>query len=472
MKRSGMLVSVMLLFLPLFSLSQPGSSCSSPIPITMDSISRSYPISAATGGNVVCTSLGTSPITYFSLVANSSAQNMILKITGPNTGWVEVAFYNSTSCTNGNFQAASSICFYDGTGLWAPSQNFVITPNQTYILRIKTATTGSLTIQGYYYTPPNNSCATAMPIGTILTFDNNAAHNPATGISPAGVCAVNLTNTALYTYTVDYTGPTGISLENLICDNNYQSDLLNLGFQVGIFKGSCAGLTNVACYIAVQGNIQFSGGTQAAGTQMYIAINGILSSNCDYGIRAINALVLSATLKHFTAWKTSEGNILKWVSLKEKDNAFFEVERSVDGNNYTTIDRITGQNNSDVEKNYEYPDPSPPAKCFYRLKMIANDGKKTYSNVIRVERQAKINSKITFNNIVTDQIVLQTADLKQDKLLIKIVDGAGREVYHQDTRINSRNSLINVNTNNISKGLYYLILSGVDYKEAFPFIKS
>ncbi|HET9434597.1 MAG TPA: hypothetical protein VFO37_12610 [Chitinophagaceae bacterium] len=167
MKRNCILICVILL-VPFLSFSQPGSSCASPYSITMDSISRSYTISASTGSNVLCTSSGTSPVTYFSVVANSSAQNMILKITGPNTGRVEVAFYNGTSCTNGNFETESSICFYDGTGLWAPSQNFVITPNQTYILRIKTAVTGTLTIQGYYYTTPNNSCATEMPISTIL----------------------------------------------------------------------------------------------------------------------------------------------------------------------------------------------------------------------------------------------------------------------------------------------------------------
>src|SRR4030095_1643129 len=189
MKRSGIFICAILL-VPFLSFSQPGSSCASPIPITMDSISRSYTISASTGSNVVCTSLGTSPVTYFALVANSSAQNMILKITGPAV-WVEVAFYDGTSCTTGNLETESSICFYDGTGLWAPSENFVITPNKTYILRIKTATTGSLTIQGYYITPPNNSCATAMPIGTILSFDNNAAHKPAVGISPAGACVVS-----------------------------------------------------------------------------------------------------------------------------------------------------------------------------------------------------------------------------------------------------------------------------------------
>src|SRR5215204_1036700 len=410
MKRSGIFICVMLL-VPIFSFSQPGSSCASPIPITMDSVSRGYTISASTGSNIVCTSSGTSPVTYFSFVANSSAQNMILKITGPNTGPVEVAFYDGTSCTNGNLEMASSICLYDGAGLWAPSANFVITPNQTYILRIKTAATGTLTIQGYYYTPPNNSCATAMPIGTILSFDNNAAHKPVVGISPASACVVNFTNTALYTYTVDYTGPTSISLENLVCDNNYQNDGNNSGFQVGIFKGSCAGLTSVACYIGVSG-AQFGGGTQAAGTQMYITINGILSSNCEYGIRAINAAVLAADLKYFTAFRSPNGNILEWVSLKEVENAFFEIQRSIDGRSFTTIDRVNGQVNSTTEKSYQVTDASPPPTCYYRLKLVDINGKSAYSKVVRIDRGSDVNAKIKFNNIVTNQLSIQADDLK------------------------------------------------------------
>jgi len=470
MKRSGIFICVILLA-PILSFSQPGSSCASPIPITMDSISRSYSISASTGSNLICTNSGTSPVTYFSLVANSSAQNMILKITGPNTGPVEVAFYDGTSCTNGTLETASSICLYDGNGLWAPSSNFVITPNQTYILRIKTAVTGTLTIQGYYYTPPNNSCASAMPISTILSFDNNAAHKPAVGISPAGACVVNFTNTALYSYTVDYTGPTSISVENLACDNNYQNDGNNLGYQVGIFKGSCAGLTNVACYIAVSGT-QFSAGTQAAGTQMYVTINGILSSNCEYGIRAINAFVLEATLKYFTAWKNKEENVLSWVSLKEDGNAFFEVQRSIDGVNFTTLDRVDGQVNSTTEKSYQVTDASPPPTCYYRLKLVDVNGKSTYSKVIRIDRRSDAGPKIKFNNIVTNQLSIQVENLKQQNVSIKIIDASGREVYLHNARAANGGNSINVNTSALSNGLHYLIFSSADYTQAFPFVKS
>ena len=271
---------------------------------------------------------------------------------------------------------------------------------------------------------------------------------------------------------MDITGPTSLVIENMACDNNYQSNLLNLGFQIGFFTGTCSGLTNVNCYAGFNGNGQLNVGTLPTGTQVYVVIDGILGSNCEYSIRAVNSVILAATLKYFTAWKTPDGNLLKWVSEKEVDNSAYEVERSLDGTNYTTIGRIAGEMNSYTEKTYQYLDPSPPVKCFYRLKMVSIDGKKTYSNVIRVERNNNINSKITFNNFVVNQLTLQVKDLRRENLSIKIVDQSGREVYHQNTRLNTGYDILNIPASNMSSGLYYLIVTGSDYKEAFPFFKS
>jgi len=459
------------LVLPILIWSQTGASCADPIPITMDGVCRNYTVSSATGSNLVCTALATTSITYFSVTSNASAQEMLLKIKWPTVGHVEVAFYHSTSCTNGNLESASSICFYDGQGDWAPAPDFVITPNTTYILRIKTPTTGSIQICGQYYTPPNNSCATAMPIGPILTFDNNATHKPGTGITPAGICAGEIDNTAFYVYTVDVTGQTTVSIENLDMDNNYQSNLLNLGYKVGVFTGTCGSLTSVACYVGVA-EAQIVTVSLPAGTKVYVAIDGILGSNCDYGIRAVNSVsLLSADLKYFTGLKTPEGNILKWVSLNERDNAFFEVERSLDGVNYASIYRVVGQGNSKSEKNYEFADLSPGAKSFYRLKMISGAGKNAYSNVIRVDRELSPNSKLIFGNVITNQLGLQINDGKEQNVSITIVDEVGREIYHQNTKINAGDNLINISTARISNGFYYLLVSGGDYRETLRFVK-
>jgi hypothetical protein len=454
----------------IFSYSQ-GTGCTTPVPITMDGVCRNYTISSATGSNLVCTSSGITPVTYFSVTSNSSAENMLLKITGPSNQPVEVAFYDGTSCTNGNLESASSICFYDGTGDWAPAENFVITPNTTYILRIKTATTGTIQICGQHYTPPNNDCLGAKPLGTELLVDNNAAHRPGNEVSPASVCAVVLENTAFYKYTVDISGPTSLAIEGMNCDNNYESDLLNLGFQIGFFTGTCAGLTPINCYSGVNGNAQLNVGTLPTGTQVYVAIDGILGSNCEYAIRAINAVVLTAKLKQFTVWKNKNENLLNWTTSEEDGNAFFEIHKSIDGRSFAAINRVNGQGNSTTEKSYEYRDEAPPPVCYYRLKLVDINGKATYSKVIRVERKADINTKVKLNNVVSNLLSLQVRDLAQDNATIEIIDPSGRQLYQRNVKISAGENNINVNTSGLSGGVHYLIFSTADYKQAIPFIK-
>jgi hypothetical protein len=438
----------------------------------MDGVCRDYTISSATGGNLECTSSGTTPITYFSITANSSAQNMLLKFTGPANQHIEVVFYDGTSCTGGSMESSSSLCFYDGNGYWSPAEDFVITPNKTYILRVKTASTGTIQICAQHYTPPNNNCLGAKVIGTELTTDNNAAHKPGSGVTAANVCADALENTAFYTYTVDITGPTSLSIENMNCDNNYESNLLNLGFQIGFFSGSCGSLTPVNCYAGFNGTGQLNVGTLPTGTQVYIAIDGILASNCEYSIRAINAVILAAKLKQFTVWKNKKENILSWTTSQEEGNAFFEIERSTDGKLFTSIGRVNGQINSTAEKSYEYNDETPPLLCFYRLKFIDTKGTATYSRVIRVDRKGDINTKVKLNNIVTNQLSLQVKDLNQDKAVIKIIDPSGRQLYQQNVKIVTGENNFNINTSGLSNGLHYLIVTTPDYKQAFPFIKS
>jgi len=164
--------------------------------------------------------------------------------------------------------------------------------------------------------------------------------------------------------------------------------------------------------------------------------------------------------------------VLSWVSLKEDGNAFFEVQRSIDGVNFTTLDRVDGQVNSTTEKSYQVTDASPPPTCYYRLKLVDVNGKSTYSKVIRIDRRSDAGPKIKFNNIVTNQLSIQVENLKQQNVSIKIIDASGREVYLHNARATNGGNSINVNTSALSNGLHYLIFSSADYTQAFPFVKS
>src|SRR5258706_12221712 len=94
------------LYTPLISWTQ-GTSCATAITIPLDGVCRNYTISSSTGGNLICSSSGTTAITYFSVTTNSAAEDMMLNITGPGGLPVEVAMYGGTACNNGNLESES-----------------------------------------------------------------------------------------------------------------------------------------------------------------------------------------------------------------------------------------------------------------------------------------------------------------------------------------------------------------------------
>src|SRR5688572_33061471 len=134
-------VILLLFFSPCIKALSQGDDCANAINIPLDGSTNNYSTSSATGSNVLCTVNGTTPITWFKFTTNASAVCPLLDISTSDGQPLEIAMY--TGCTgnmNNNLESASSMCFQDGTGLWAPAHDYVLTGNTTYYLRIKTTT--------------------------------------------------------------------------------------------------------------------------------------------------------------------------------------------------------------------------------------------------------------------------------------------------------------------------------------------
>jgi len=353
--------------------------------------------------------------------------------------------------------------------LWAPAHDYTVLPNTSYNLRIKTAASGNIVITGQNYTPANNTCLGATPIGPTLTNDNNACHRPGTGVTPGQLCATTLENTAFYTYTVQNTGITSVSIENATCDN--ADGTAQVGFQVGFFQGSCSNLWWFQCYAGFGSNVQANTGILTAGTQIYVAIDGIGGSNCSYSIRAINAEVLSSRIKYFSAWKRPEGNNLKWISMQEVNNASFEIERSSDGAHFSIIGALAGRINSNAEKQYEFEDVDAPELCYYRLKSISTSGKFSYSEIIKVDRRDTSPFKITINNPVSSQLnmMVTTSVTKMGDITVRSMNG---QVLLKDKMSFIRGvSTYKKDLSFLKTGLYTVSITTDDWSGTKRFIK-
>ena len=95
--------------------------------------------------------------------------------------------------------------------------------------------------------------------------------------------------------------------------------------------------------------------------------------------------VLPVELVSFQATATERGNLLRWETASERDNDFFEIQRSSDARNWEALTKIIGAGNSDQPIAYQYLDSNPlVGRVFYRLQQVDFDGAFEYSFIVSV----------------------------------------------------------------------------------------
>jgi hypothetical protein len=175
---------------------------------------------------------------------------------------------------------------------------------------------------------------------------------------------------------------------------------------------------------------------------------------------------LPVELISFTAILNNEQDktYLNWTTASEINVSHFEVERSFDGQDYKQIALVFAAGNSGSKLDYVYKDNlagSTSTIIYYRLKMVDNDGKYTYSNV-RVVRIGKQNDKSiainTFPNPVTNELRITVPNTWQGKK-------ANYEVIGNNGQIAIRNGVTSasqtetINVSKLSPGFYIVKVS-------------
>ena len=129
--------------------------------------------------------------------------------------------------------------------------------------------------------------------------------------------------------------------------------------------------------------------TAVPGQQYYFIVDGSAGALGNYiiyadGVLANAPLPVSLTLFE-TVKKKNEVEII-WQTVSEVNNRIFEIEKSIDGENFTTIKTVSGSGNSSTVINYKTEDYYPVnGYNYYRLKQIDFDGQYEYSKVSVVE---------------------------------------------------------------------------------------
>ncbi len=189
-------------------------------------------------------------------------------------------------------------------------------------------------------------------------------------------------------------------------------------------------------------------------------------SNVDNNVYVDNMEVLlrpvAVTLTSFKGERQGSKNILTWTTATEQNNKGFELQRSANGENFTTISlvntkAINGTSNTTLA--YNHVDEKPfSGNNYYRLKQIDKDGKSTISGVVLI-KGIKVNALIVssiYPNPAKNLLnIVLTAPVTEDVTLV-VTDVAGKRVMQQSSKLLSGDNNLKVNVSRLLSGTYMI----------------
>jgi len=163
-------------------------------------------------------------------------------------------------------------------------------------------------------------------------------------------------------------------------------------------------------------------------------------------IRKISGIVTPITLLKYTTNKQENNILLSWQTATEINTSHFNIQRSTNGKDFTTIGKVNAKGAS----TYTYNDPlttddSRFTKLYYRLQIVDNNGVLSYSEVREL---SIVNSQFSITpNPAKDNVTISGTNLKQ----VKLLDNQCRVVAVKES---ANSNSVSIPVSHIAKGIY------------------
>lgn len=171
------------------------------------------------------------------------------------------------------------------------------------------------------------------------------------------------------------------------------------------------------------------------------------------------------TLSSFTGNYANGASNLKWQTSQESNSDYFEVYRSFDGNSFELAGKVKAAGNSSLTTNYQYQDyvsANNGRYVFYKLKQVDKNGNFAYSSVIKLSMgEAATSFRIYPNPAVNDFTVSFTAS-KSSNAVLMIRNTSGQTVYSDKINILKGDNSVQVRSNSLKSGMYYISIVNDD----------
>lgn len=176
---------------------------------------------------------------------------------------------------------------------------------------------------------------------------------------------------------------------------------------------------------------------------------------------------LPLELLSFTGRKNKQYHTLEWQTAAEININYMEVQWSTNARDFSAIGQVTGKNNSANDYSFDY-NLYKNGSNYYRLKIVDQDGKFVYSNIVKILELEQEGTIIVYPNPTASDLYVQMQTQSELQSTMNILSMNGQIVSRY---VFQPNEIPKLNVSSLPKGNYILQVVTSRSKQSIPFQK-
>lgn len=176
-----------------------------------------------------------------------------------------------------------------------------------------------------------------------------------------------------------------------------------------------------------------------------------------FGVAASSDFFLPAELLQIWAESKNDHIEVNWTVGSEHNLNYYSLERSLDGQNFSTVATIQAAGNSTTALSYTHDDHNVEREIdyYYRYRSVDYDGYEEFSPIVHGRLAAHSDFAIDlYPNPALDDLTIYLESDQDRELNISLYDNMGKLIANQSTMIQKGSNAIPVNVEQLTDGMY------------------
>ncbi len=195
----------------------------------------------------------------------------------------------------------------------------------------------------------------------------------------------------------------------------------------------------------------------ASGSNPYTVTRAGFTSFSPFTVTMLMAILPAGSLE-LSGRNMGNDNFLSWSTSSETNTAYFSVETSLNGTDFTEAGKVTAAVQSNSARTYNYIHQHINNNSYYyRIKLVDADGSITYSKIIRIN-VAAIKTASLYPNPVKDKTTVSFNTQQNTLVTFNVTNASGLLLYSTSQRYTKGDHKANLDFSILPAGMYNLQL--------------